>query len=81
VKKRSAQSLQTLSRTTERFPVEGLDCASCGADLRTNLRQLPGIQAVNVNIPASEIAVTFDPTRVDPPTIKAKLQTLGLGCS
>ncbi len=75
------RSVQTLSRTTERFAVEGLDCAACGADLRTNLRQLPGIQAVNVNIPASEIAVTFDPERVDPTAIKLKLQTLGLGCS
>ena len=72
---------QTLARTTTRFPVEGLDCASCGAELRTNLRTLPGIQAVNVNIPASEIAVTFDPTRVDPTTIKSKLESLGLGCS
>ncbi len=70
-----------LARTTERFSVEGLDCAACGADLRTNLRQLPGIQAVNVNVPASEIAVTFDPERVDPTAIKLKLQTLGLGCS
>ena len=72
---------QTLSRTTTRFPVEGLDCASCGAELRTNLRTIPGIQAINVNIQASEIAVTFDPTRVDPPTIKSKLESLGLGCS
>ena len=70
-----------LSRTTARFPVEGLDCAACGADLRTNLRTLPGIQAVNVNIPASEIAVTFDPSRVDPTAIKLKLETMGLGCS
>ena len=70
-----------LSRTTTRFPVDGLDCAACGADLRTSLRTLPGIQAVNVNIPASEIAVTFDPARVDPTAIKLKLQTLGLGCS
>ena len=76
-----AQSTQTLSRTTTRFPVEGLDCASCGAELRTGLRTLPGVQAINVNITASEIAVTFDPTQVDPPTIKTKLESLGLGCS
>ena len=81
MKKNRAQAAQTLSRTTTRFPVEGLDCASCGAELRTNLRTLPGVQAINVNIAASEIAVTFDPTRVDPPTIKTKLESLGLGCS
>ena len=75
------RAAQAPSRLTERFPVEGLDCASCGADLRTNLRQLPGVQAINVNLAASEIAVTFDPTRVDQTTIKQKLQTLGLGCS
>jgi Cd2+/Zn2+-exporting ATPase len=80
MKKRHAQS-QTLARTTTRFPVEGLDCASCGAELRTNLRSLPGIQSINVNVSASEIAVTFDPTRLDPTTIKTKLESLGLGCS
>ena len=79
--KKNRAPAATLSRTTSRFPVEGLDCASCGAELRTNLRTLPGIQAVNVNIAASEIAVTFDPTQVDPPTLKTTLESLGLGCS
>jgi copper chaperone CopZ len=72
---------QTLQRTTHRFPVEGLDCSACGADLRTSLRQLAGIQAVNVNVPGKEIAVTYDPSRVDQDAIKVKLETLGLGCS
>ena len=80
MKKSRAQS-ETLARTTTRFPVEGLDCASCGAELRTNLRTLPGVQAINVNISASEIAVTFDPSRIEPTAIKTKLESLGLGCS
>jgi len=75
------QAAPLLSRTTERFAVDGLDCASCGAELRTNLRALPGIQAINVNLSASEIAVTFDPSRVDPTAIKTRLESLGLGCS
>jgi Cu2+-exporting ATPase len=83
MKKRAATSstTATLARTTERFPVEGLYCASCAADLPTNHRTLPAIQAVNFNLAASEIAVTFDPARVGPTAIKQKLETLGLGCS
>ena len=72
---------QTLQRTTQRFPVEGLDCSACGADLRTSLRELSGVQAVNVNVPGKEIAVTYDPTRLDQDAIRVKLETLGLGCS
>ncbi|HXI17468.1 MAG TPA: heavy metal-associated domain-containing protein [Chloroflexota bacterium] len=71
----------TLARTTHRFTVEALDCSDCGADVRTNLRQLPGIQAVNVNVPGREIAVTFDPARVAPDDIRVKLESIGLGCS
>jgi copper chaperone CopZ len=71
---------QTLQRTTHRFPVDTLDCSACGADLRMSLRELRGIQAVSVNIPAREIAVTFDPTRVQPDAIRFKLDSLGLGC-
>lgn len=79
--RRARASTPALQRTTHRFPVEGLDCSACGADLRLKLRELPGVQAINVNVSASEIAVTFDPDRVDPPTIQGKLDTLGLGCS
>jgi copper chaperone CopZ len=69
------------ARATHRFPVDGLDCSACGADLRAGLRQVPGIQAIAVNLPAREIAVTYDPGRVDTETIRLRLEALGLGCS
>ena len=69
-----------VSRVTERFPVEGLDCQDCGDGARAALRRLPGVQAVAVNVGAQEIAVTFDPGRVDGPAIRAQLASAGLGC-
>jgi copper chaperone CopZ len=81
MKARQKSVEQSMQRTTERFSVEALDCSACGADLRVSLRELRGIQAVAVNVPAREIAVTFDPSRVDPDAIRLKLDSLGLGCS
>ncbi len=70
----------SLPRTTERFQVEGLDCGECGTNIRTGLRQLAGVQAINVNVAAQEIAVTFDPNRVQPDAIRVQLEQLGVGC-
>jgi copper chaperone CopZ len=76
-----AKSVATaMARTTERIPVTGLDCADCGADMRAAVRQLPGVQAVAVNVGSQEIAVTFDPTRTDVPAIRAHMATVGIGC-
>ena len=68
------------TRATQRFAAEGLDCPSCGADVRDGLRQLTGIFAVSVNVQAQEIAVTFDPARVAPDQIQGRLSEIGFGC-
>lgn len=68
-------------RITVRFPVAGLDCTGCGGNLRTAMRRLPGVQAVAPNVPAQEVAVTFDPDRISPTAIQSHLAALGLGCS
>ena len=68
-------------RITVRFPVAGLDCTGCGGNLRTAMRRLPGVQAVAPNVPAQEVAVTFDPDRISPGAIQSHLAALGLGCS
>ena len=67
-------------RITERFAMEGLDCADCGAEMRAALRQLGGIQTVAINVPNQAIDVTFDPTRTDVVSIKAHMQSVGIGC-
>ncbi len=68
-------------RITVRFPVAGLDCTACGGNLRTAMRRLPGVQAVAPNVPAQEVAVTFDPDRISSTAIHDHLAALGLGCS
>jgi Cu+-exporting ATPase len=75
---RGAAAVST--RATQRFAAEGLDCPSCGAEVRDGLRQLTGIFAVSVNVQAQEIAVTFDPARVAPDQIQGRLSEIGFGC-
>ena len=69
-----------MARVTEHIPVNGLDCADCGADMRAAVRQLPGVQAVAVNVVSQEIAVTYDPNRTSVPAIRAHMETVGIGC-
>ncbi|MGH2355544.1 MAG: heavy-metal-associated domain-containing protein [Chloroflexota bacterium] len=78
--RRGGTGVEAIQRATERFPVDGLDCAECGRGVRSALKDLPGVQAVAVNVAGQEIAVTFDPARLGPPAIRARLEGLGLGC-
>ena len=75
-----AKGAPQVVRTTERIAVNGLDCAACGAEMRAAVRQLPGVQAVAVNVGTQEIAVTFDPTRLTVPAIRAHMEKVGIGC-
>jgi copper chaperone CopZ len=67
------------SRVTVRFPVARLDCTECGGNLRAAMRTVPGVQAVAPNVSAQEVAVTFDPGRISPAAVRARLDALGLG--
>ena len=74
------QAAQAAQRATERVPVTGLDCSACGTQVRDGLRRLPGVLSVAVNVPAQEIAVTYDPGRVSVPAIRAHMEGIGIGC-
>ena len=66
------------SRVTMRFPVSGLDCNSCGGNVRAAMRVVPGVLAVSPNVVSQEVAVTFDPGRANPTGIRARLDSIGL---
>ncbi len=65
---------------TVTFTVAGeqkIRCAGCEERITNALRRLPGIQDVQASHETQRVAVTFDPARVSPDKVRAKLKQLG----
>ncbi len=65
---------------TASFTVTGeqkIHCAGCEERITNALRRLPGIQDVQASHQSQRVVVTFDPARVSPDKVKAKLLQLG----
>ena len=58
--------------------MSGLDCNSCGSNVRAAMRVVPGVLAVSPNVVSQEVAVTFDPLRANPTGIRARVDSIGL---
>lgn len=54
-----------------------IHCAGCEGRITNALRRLPGVQEVRASHETQRVAVTFDPARVSPDKVKAKLVQLG----
>ncbi len=54
-----------------------IHCAGCEERITNALRRLPGIQDVQASHENQRVVVTFDPARVSPDKVKAKLLQLG----
>lgn len=48
------------------FPVVGMMCAACSANVERQLRQMPGVQDVSVSLPGRSATVDYDPAVVSP---------------
>lgn len=46
--------------TTTTYSITGMTCAHCAAAVSTELRTLPGVTDVQVDVPAGTAAVTSD---------------------
>ncbi len=65
---------------TVNFTVTGeqkIHCAGCEERITNALRRLPGIQDVQASHQSQRVVVIFDPARVSPDKVKAKLEQLG----
>jgi Cu2+-exporting ATPase len=65
---------------TIQFTVTGetsIHCVGCEQRISRALRRVPGIQKVQTSIPRQQVVVTFEPDRVSPDQIRAKLGEVG----
>ncbi len=59
------------------FAVDGMTCASCAKSVESKLRELKGVQAVNVSYEKSRADVEFDPSAVTLEQLEKAIQEAG----
>lgn len=59
--------------------VSGMHCASCAGLIAKALTNAEGITAASVNLASEKATVDFDPTRIDPASIKRIIEKAGYG--
>ncbi len=62
---------------TERMKVAGMTCGGCTSKVTRALKAVPGVDAVNVSLPAGEATVNYDETLTSPDDLKAAVRGAG----
>lgn len=59
------------------YPVKGMSCASCSAHVTKALRNVMGVENVNVNLPMNQATVKFDDTQCTAQQLKQAVDRMG----
>ena len=62
-----------MNRSPTRLRVKGMSCSSCVRHVRDALRNVPGVEEVDVSLPSGEVLVRHDG---DTPPLEQMLQAL-----
>jgi len=62
---------------TRQFPVTGMSCASCAANIQTRLNKHAGILNASVNLATESVSVEFDQSGVQPQDLKDAVTSIG----
>ncbi|MFT3905112.1 MAG: cation-translocating P-type ATPase [Steroidobacteraceae bacterium] len=60
-----------------RFFVQGMHCANCANSIRSNLGRLPGVRAVEVDLPGNRVSVAWQPAQTSIETVLRAVAALG----
>jgi Cu+-exporting ATPase len=61
------------------IPISGMTCANCAATIERNLKKVPGVVNVNVNLATERAAIEFIPTLAGYADFKQKIEAAGYG--
>lgn len=59
------------------FPVTGMSCASCAANIEKKLSRIEGVANVSVNLASEVVSVKYDPSVVTPEGLKENVISIG----
>ncbi len=74
---RAAGAIDSGTVAERAFRIPNMVCEACANTMREALGALPGVRAVVPDVPEKQVAVRFDPARVDAATIRATLEEVG----
>ena len=63
----------------QRFEVTGMTCSACSAHVEKNVRKVPGVTDVAVNLLQNNMSVTYDEKSVQPSSIIQAVKDAGYG--
>jgi Cu+-exporting ATPase len=66
-----------LKRSTIGIPVSGMTCASCVRRVERALSKAEGVEEASVNFAAEKASVTYDPSKIRPDGLIAKIEDAG----
>ena len=66
-----------MSLSSSRISVGGMHCAACSARIERVIGELPGVDGVEVSLPAAEMRVRFDPRIITLDEILTRVRALG----
>ena len=67
----------TATAHTEVVAVRGMHCGGCERTVSRAVAALPGVESADADFVAEEVAVTFDPGRIDLGAIRAAVHDAG----
>ncbi len=59
------------------IPIVNMDCASCAKTIEKELKKIPRIEDIKVDIPSKKAKISYDPVAVDIPQIERKIEKIG----
>jgi copper chaperone CopZ len=59
------------------FPVQGMSCGSCVRHIKAGLEGNTGVKAVEVDLAAGEVAVSYNPLTTEPGAIADAIRKSG----
>ncbi|MFC4768612.1 heavy metal translocating P-type ATPase [Effusibacillus consociatus] len=59
------------------LPIEGMTCAACANRIEKGLGKMEGVGQANVNFALEKATVSYDPSKVTPQELQAKVEDLG----
>lgn len=74
---RTAHAASNASSKTVTIPIEGMSCLACMARVSRTLKEIPGVQAVNVNLEHRNARVRYLDGQVSPERLVNAINRLG----
>jgi len=66
-----------VATTKAELPIEGMTCANCVFTIERNLKRLPGVENVTVNLATEKASIVYNPAMLDMTEVKDLVEDLG----